>query len=275
MMVPWRCPTHDRHSPRPLRCLLPARRRAPSLHRAASRCCAGQIRHAAAMTAMEDLRGLHSCGHLGAAYPKPPGTRSPRCSTRRPRWAGPIAAAHLISGGRFVGATTPGGALSSWECFSPGVVFDEAGCLLVIRFSWAGWPTSEATIRAGDWLVSIQDPSGAWQAHQCRAWKVIDTGGLGLAGALPTHRQARACGDGAYRVGTAAPEHSVGCQVHARASADPRPLPSAIRLRAAESGCCWRTEPSSANYYGGCLAAPAGKMCIPATFDATWRPTSR
>ncbi len=77
-------------------------------------------------------------------------------------------------------STTREGGVAHWASSGSGpIVFDTGQ----VMYGWlAVFDTShderylQAAVRAGDWLVSIQDPSGAWKAYQHRGVeKVIDT----------------------------------------------------------------------------------------------------
>jgi uncharacterized protein YyaL (SSP411 family) len=77
-------------------------------------------------------------------------------------------------------STTPEGGVTHWaSARSYPIVFDTGQVI----FGWlAAFDASDderylqAAVRAGDWLVSIQDPSGSWKDHQhLGVEKVIDT----------------------------------------------------------------------------------------------------
>ncbi len=77
-------------------------------------------------------------------------------------------------------AATPEGGVAHWSATDPyPIVFDTGQ----VMFGWlAAYVASgderylQASVRAGDWLVSIQDESGSWRRHQhLDVEKVIDT----------------------------------------------------------------------------------------------------
>ena len=76
--------------------------------------------------------------------------------------------------------TTPEGGLAHWTSSGSGPIVFDTGQVI---FGWmAAFDAShderyrKAAIRAGDWLVSVQHPSGSWKAYQHLGMeKVIDT----------------------------------------------------------------------------------------------------
>jgi hypothetical protein len=79
-----------------------------------------------------------------------------------------------------LGSTTPEGGVTHWGNAKPGpIVFDTGQ----VMFGWlAAFDASgdrrylQAATQAGDWLVSVQHPSGAWREYQhLGVEKVIDT----------------------------------------------------------------------------------------------------
>ena len=93
-----------------------------------------------------------------------------------------------------LGNLTPEGGVGHWTGSDSGPIVFDTGQVI---FGWIAAYDAigddrylRAAVRAGDWLVAVQDPSGSWKDHQHLGVYLVGSGGLtahaeGVCGAVP------------------------------------------------------------------------------------------
>lgn len=288
-------PTTRRFAPRPLEVLAALRRPGGAPESLSSRehldAALDWIRHAAAMAGNGGISKGYSLlrGIWEPAYPETTGYTIPtllNAATALGR--ADLRQLAMSLADALLEATTPEGGVAHWGGASrQAVVFDTGQ----VMFGWLSAFSMgqdgrylEAAIRAGDWLVSIQDPSGAWQAHQYLGLeKVIDTRVAWALLELYQHTGKHAHREAAVRNLAWAQRHQNTAGWFAKCTLEPGadPLTHTLCYTAEgllESGLLLedRAFVDAAMLTADALLLQQGEDgSVPATFDAAWRPTSR